>query len=298
MLGITGYGFYVPRFRLERAAIGRAWGSKQGPGERAVANYDEDALTLAAEAAADALAGTASLPDGLLFASTSSPYGEKQVSSFIATVCDLPRAIWTADLGGSARAGLSGVLAAWQAVAAGMRSDVLVAAADVRLSEPQGELEGWFGDGGAALRIGREKVLAELVDQSCVSEEFTHFWRTDDSRFVQLFSGRFSDTYGYVRDMGEAIRVLLERQHLGPERVARLVVATPDARAGIDLAKDLGFDPKRQLATPPHATVGSTGVADPLFALISALETASAGDLIIVGAYRRRSGCSAAACHR
>lgn len=285
MIGITGYGCYVPRWRLSRAVLGQAWGMRAGGGERAVANYDEDSLTMAAEAASDCLAGVSEFPDGVLFASTTSPYGEKQVASFMATACDLPRAVWTADFCGSVRAGVSAVLSAWHAVAADLRSDVLVAAADVRMAEPEGELEGWFGDGGAAVRVGREGVLAELVDHSSVSEEFTHFWRTDDSRFVQVFSGKFSDTYGYVRDLGEAVRTLLERQRLHPRDVARLAVAVPDARAGADLATHLGFDPKRQLITPPHARIGSVGAADPLLALIGALEASSAGDLVVVGAY-------------
>jgi 3-hydroxy-3-methylglutaryl CoA synthase len=284
MIGIESYGFYVPRWRLSRSAIAAAWGGRQPSGECAVANYDEDALTLAAEAAL-ACAEGAPPADGLLFATTSSPYAEKQVASYLATACDLPRAIWTADFGGSVRAGLSAVLAAGHAVAAGKREAVLVAAADVRLAEPEGELEGWFGDAAAAVCIGRQGRLAEVVDEASVAEEFTHFWRTDDSRFVQVFSGRFSDTYGYARDLGEAVQAVLRRQGVESQGIARLALAAPSARAAADLAKQLGFDPKRQLVTPPHAAVGSSGVADPLLALIAALESAAAGDLILVGAY-------------
>jgi hydroxymethylglutaryl-CoA synthase len=50
MSGITAYSVYVPRFRLDRGLIARAWGGTQPPGEIAVGNYDEDALTMATEA--------------------------------------------------------------------------------------------------------------------------------------------------------------------------------------------------------------------------------------------------------
>ena len=44
MAGIASYGAYIPFYRLSRAEIARAWGGGGGPGERAVANYDEDSL--------------------------------------------------------------------------------------------------------------------------------------------------------------------------------------------------------------------------------------------------------------
>jgi hypothetical protein len=46
-VGITTYSVYVPRCRLDLSLIARAWGTAQAAGEIAVANYDEDALTMA-----------------------------------------------------------------------------------------------------------------------------------------------------------------------------------------------------------------------------------------------------------
>jgi len=285
MIGVTGYSVYVPRLRLERSLIARAWGGSQGAGEIAVANYDEDALTLAAEAAHGCVSDDAAAADGLYFASTSAPYREKQIASVLATVCDLPRRCQTADFGGSVRAGVSAMLAALHAVGAGARNDVVVAASDIRTAGPESELEGLLGDAAAAVRVGRSGVLAEFVDAASVSEEFTHLWRTDDQRFLQSFAGRFSNTFGYARDLGDAIRSLLGAQQLEPRAVARLALYAPDARAAIDLAKELGFDPKKQLVTPPVASIGSAGVADALLSLAAALDEATPGDLIVVGAY-------------
>ncbi len=50
MSGIVRYGSYIPYFRLQRAALGDG-----GRGERAVASYDEDSVSMAVEAARDAL---------------------------------------------------------------------------------------------------------------------------------------------------------------------------------------------------------------------------------------------------
>ena len=57
MTGIASYGAYIPYFRLSRAEIGKAWGGGGGKGERAVASYDEDSLTMAVAAARDCLKG-------------------------------------------------------------------------------------------------------------------------------------------------------------------------------------------------------------------------------------------------
>jgi hypothetical protein len=59
MTGITAYGAYIPQRRLQRKVISQAnaWFApgQRGSGERAMANWDEDAITLAVEAARDCL---------------------------------------------------------------------------------------------------------------------------------------------------------------------------------------------------------------------------------------------------
>jgi 3-hydroxy-3-methylglutaryl CoA synthase len=285
MIGITGYGCYVPRYRLDRRLIAQAWGSAQPAGEIAVANYDEDALTMATEVALECLGDGPPTADALYFASTSAPYAEKQVASVVATACDLPRKVQTADFTGSVRAGMSALLAAANAVRAGARKDVVVVAADNRTAAPESELEGLIGDAAAVLRVGAEGVVAEIIDVASVSEEFTHLWRLGSEKFLEAFPGKFSNTYGYVRDLAEAIEEILSRQQLAPEKVAHVAVYSPDMRAAADLARKLRFDPKRQLAPLAVQNVGSTGVADPFLGLAAVLDEAGPGEYVLVGGY-------------
>src|SRR5580693_651824 len=49
--GILGFGAYVPYPRLDLSTVAPVAGSGGGQGERAVASYDEDATTMAVEAA-------------------------------------------------------------------------------------------------------------------------------------------------------------------------------------------------------------------------------------------------------
>src|SRR5262249_10282423 len=88
MIGITAHGAYIPAARLPRDLIARGGGGASLGGEKAIASHDEDSLTLAVGAALNCLPDpeAATLLDGVLFASTTSPYREKQVAATIATV--------------------------------------------------------------------------------------------------------------------------------------------------------------------------------------------------------------------
>src|SRR6266403_757881 len=286
MVGITRIGAYFPRRRLDRALIAKAWGTRVPAGTRTVAGLDEDALTMATDALLACLgdADPAAF-DALYFASTSSPYLEKQVASMIATAADLRRDIVVADLAGSVRAGLAALRAALDGVRAGSLRTALVAAADARLGEPESELEPLLGDGAASVAVGSEGVVAELVSTASVAEEFTYAWTTDGQRTLHVSETRFGTSHGYVRDVAEVIGAALRKAELPPARVARLVLGAPEPRAAAEAARRAGLDPARQLEASLLAEAGLLGTPEPLALLARALETAAPGDFLVVGAY-------------
>src|SRR5215467_13121578 len=123
MAGITSFGAYIPFYRLTHKEIAKAWGGRSGEGERAVANVDEDSITMAVEAVRDLLAGgEGKAVDGLMFATTTSPYAEKQASALIATAADLRHDTRTADYTTSLRSATTATLAAIDSVKAGSLS--------------------------------------------------------------------------------------------------------------------------------------------------------------------------------
>ena len=78
-IGILGFGAYLPKRRLDRGAIHafNSWfaGGLRGlaKGEKAIANWDEDAITMGVEAARDCLAqGDRSRVAGLSYPQTPS----------------------------------------------------------------------------------------------------------------------------------------------------------------------------------------------------------------------------------
>src|SRR2546427_2160050 len=115
MVGIASYGAYVPMLRMPLAAIGGG-AVKPGGREKAVANWDEDAVTMAVAAAIDCLRGVErTTVDGVFFASTSYPLKEKQAAALVARALDLRRDVMTADVGDSLRAGTTALRTAFDA---------------------------------------------------------------------------------------------------------------------------------------------------------------------------------------
>src|SRR5216684_2513096 len=113
MVGIVGFGSYVPSYRLPREVIAKEWGTASAGGEKAVANHDEDSLTLAVNAAINCFPSTdPARLEALFFASTTPPYREKQAAATVAAVLDTGSTVRTADFTDSLRAGTSALLAA------------------------------------------------------------------------------------------------------------------------------------------------------------------------------------------
>jgi 3-hydroxy-3-methylglutaryl CoA synthase len=277
MAGITAYGAYVPMLRL-------ALGKKGGP-EKAVANWDEDALTMGVAAAIDCLRGVdrASL-DAVLFASTSYPFKEKQGAAIIAKALDLRRDVHTVDVGDSLRAGTNALRAGLDAVRAGSAKRVLVVTGETRMAAPRTALEGNIGDGAAALLLGAEDVIATLESAHTVSDEIIDVWRTEGDPFVHAWEDRFVVDHGYRDNVVEVVRGLLAKANIAQKDVAKAVLFGPDARSHATVAKKLGFE-GAQVQEPFFGKLGNAGSAFAPLLLAAALAEAKAGQRLLVVAY-------------
>ncbi len=161
MIGITSYGAYIPRLRLDRMAIFQAMGwfapaiIMVAQGERSMCNHDEDSLTMAVAAARDCLTGKDKRTiDGSYLCSTTLPFADRQNAGILKTALNLRDDMITADFTSSLRAGTTGLLTALEVVQGGSRKNILVAAADKRETKPAYFYEMWFGDGAASLLVG------------------------------------------------------------------------------------------------------------------------------------------------
>jgi len=297
MIGITSYGAYIPRLRLDRMAIFQNMGwfapaiVMVAQGERSMCNWDEDALTMAVAASRDCLVGRdkAAL-DGLYLASTTLPFADRQNAGIAATALNLPSSILASDFTASQKAGTNALLVALESVKSGDRGNILVTAADKRETKPGYFYEMWFGDGAASLLVGSEDVIAEYKGSHSVSYDFVPHYRGSEKQYDYMWEERWTRDEGYAKIIPEAVNGLLDKLGLTIADVDRLVYPCFFKAEHKNIARKLEADPEKVMDNM-HAECGETGVAHPLLMLARALEEARPGDRIVVAGFGQ--GCSA-----
>lgn len=280
MAGIVSYGAYVPFHRIRRAAIGEALGIRAGKGERAVASYDEDTVTMAVEAARNCLHEIDDSAVGALyFATTDPPYQEKLNASTIHAALALPRSVRALDLACSVRAGLGALMTAHDAALGG--SPALATMADVQVGAPESAREQGGGDAAAAFLLGREGVVAEIEALHSESLEYLATWRLPGERFTRSWEERFTLTQAYVPLLTSAAKGLLARAKVEGAAIKAFVLDTPNPRAAMAVVQALKLTPQ-QVVGDLRDELGHCGAAHAGVLLTAALDEATPGDRIAV----------------
>lgn len=277
--GILAYGAYLPKARLQREAIARnhTWfapGLKGlAKGERTMCNWDEDAVTMAVEAARDCGVEGA---EAVLMASTSHPFADRQNAGIVADALALPSGLMTLDVGGSKRAGTSALSAA---LAMGRRA--LVVGSEKSRGRPASPQEMTQGDGAAALLVGQGEVIARLVAAHSEAVDFVDHFREEGEDFDYHWEERWLRDEGYLKIAPAAIRAALEQ---AGGAVDHFIFPAAMPRVAGMIAKAVGVAPEA-VADNLQATVGETGAAHPLLMLVGALEKAKPGERILVAGF-------------
>ena len=280
MVNIISYGVYVPLWRLDLGILGSG-----GWGEKAIANFDEDSLTMGVAAGINCLRGIdPATIDGLFFATTTSPYREKQISVTAATALNLRTDIMTADFANSLRAGTTALMAAVNAVKAGSAKRIMVIASDMRVPMPGSDFERFFGDGAAAFIVGDENVGVAIKDSYNINDEILDIWRVEDDKFVRSWEARFTIDEGYFRVLPAAVSGLIKKNELTPKDFSKAAFCGPDPRRHRDMARILGFD-AAQVQDPIFGSVGDTGAAFSLMILATLLEEVKPGNRLLLASY-------------
>lgn len=290
--GILGYGAYVPITRLQRSAIHAANGWFAGglrglaKGEKAVANWDEDVITMAVEAARDCLdsfdrAAVASVT----LASTTLPYADRQNAGVVKEALNLPDAVGAMDVAGSQRAGTSSLIALL-----GGASDrpALHLAAERTTPTAASIREMEAGDAAAALLIGKGKPVARLLGSHSVTMDFVDHFRETGVGQDYDWEPRWVRDEGFAAIMIPAIADALTGFGRSGADIAHFIV--PIAVKGVPemLAKKLGIAAEA-IADSLKDRLGHAGSAQPTLMLASVLEKAKPGELVLLTSFGQ--GC-------
>jgi 3-hydroxy-3-methylglutaryl CoA synthase len=290
-VGITGYGAYIPRLRLSRKAVAQAnaWFAPQllarARGSRAMANWDEDSITLAVAAARDCL-GTAdedrAALRSVLLASGTLPFAARLNAGVACAALRLPESVRAADLAGSQTAAPAGLAQALAAARSG--GDTLLLAADTRRTRAGSAQELDYGDAAAALRLGAGPLLAECLGEAAITADFVDHFRLAGEDIDYHWEERWVRDEGIAGLMPRVIARALEAAALRPEQIDRFIFPSTFARLDAQLARQCGLRAEA-VADNLADSVGDSGAAHGLLLLAAALEQAQPGQLILLAQF-------------
>jgi len=300
-VGIVGYGSCVPKYRIKADEIARVWGEepdriKKGLGifEKSVPDVDEDAATLAVEAARNALSLGKISPEtigAVYVGSESHPYAVKPTATIVAEAIGATPNLTAADLEFACKAGTAGIQVCMGMVASGMIRYGLAIGTDTSQGRPGDALEYTASAGAAAFLIGNEKseFVAEIEETFSFTTDTPDFWRKQHAEFPS-HGGRFTGTPAYFRHVMGATQGLFEKTQTRAADYDYFVFHQPNGKFPLEAAKKMGIDPEKVkpgLFTP---VIGNTYSGASPIGLAGVLDIAKPNQRILVTSFGSGAG--------
>jgi 3-hydroxy-3-methylglutaryl CoA synthase len=288
MVGIVSYGGYIPRQRLSRTEIAKSmsWFAPglmgAAKGERSMANWDEDCLTMAVAACRDALVGfDKSKLDGVYLASTTMPFNDRDNAGIIKAALNLHDSMVTADFASSLKVGPVALMTALESVKGGDKQNILVTASDKRRTKAASNNEMQFGDGAGAFVVGNDNLIAEYLGGYSTSIDFVDHYRGADAKFDYEWEQRWIRDEGFSKIYPDVFKGVLDKTGVNINDVTKMIF--PCIFGGIQgkIAATVGAKPE-QLCDLLQANVDECGAAHSFVMLSKELETAKPGDILLV----------------
>ncbi|MEI6102554.1 MAG: hydroxymethylglutaryl-CoA synthase [Methanothrix sp.] len=299
--GIVSYGVYIPRFRIRLDEIARVWGDGEEISEglqvfeKSVPDLDEDTVTIAVEAARNALQRARIDPKriGAIYAgSESHPYAVKPTATIVGQAVCTSSSFTAADFEFACKAGTAALQACLGLVSSNLIDLGLAIGADVSQGAPGDMLEYTAAAGGAAYLIGSKDVVAEIEGTYSFTTDTPDFWRREGMAYPE-HGGRFTGEPAYFKHVTGAARGLLERLGSAPEDYDYAVFHQPNGKFPVRVARMLGFSKKQIEPGLIVPLIGNTYSASCLIGLAATLDIAQPGERIFVTSFGSGAGSDA-----
>lgn len=301
MFGIVGYGCYVPRFRIRTSEIARVWGKdgtdiadSLGVHEKAVADADEDAITMAVEAGRSALARAdidKQLIGTMFVGSESHPYAVKPSGTVVAEALGLSKNLFLADYEFACKAGTAALQNAYSMVKAGEAQYGMAIGSDTAQGRPGDALEYTAASGAAAFVVGPDPIAA-IEGMYSVSTDTTDFWRREGEHYPS-HGHRFTGEPAYFAHVSAAAKGLMEKLGLKQNDFDYVIFHMPNAKFPVRAYKQFGFEKEKWLPGLIVAQIGNTYSACSLMGLCALLDIAKAEQRILLTSYGSGAGADA-----
>jgi hydroxymethylglutaryl-CoA synthase len=298
MASIVGYGFYIPRLRIKIEEIARVWGEDAeqikdslGVEEKSVPDIDEDAATMAVEAARNAInfAGIDPKKIGAVFVgSESHPYAVKPTASIVAEAVGAVPYSTAVDMEFACKAGTTAIQTCMAMVDSGMIEYGLAIGSDVAQSKPGDALDYTSGAGACAYIIGKEGI-ADIKATASYTTDTPDFWRKQGASFPS-HGGRFTGEPAYFKHIIGATQLIFQKTNLQPKDFDFAVFHQPNAKFPARVAKMLGFSEEQIKESLVVKKIGNTYSASSMLGLASVLEIAQPNQRILVTSFGSGAG--------
>lgn len=302
MVGIISYGTYIPRYRIRIADIAAAWkkdveevARSLGLTDKSVPGFDEDAATIAVEAAVSALSvftGKASDIDVLFVGSESHPYAVNPTSTIVGELLGVGHEYLAADLEFACKAGTAAMQAIAGLIAAGHARFGMAIGTDTAQGKPHDFLEYTAAAGGAAFLMGSERIAVKLLADTSYSSDTPDFWRRDGMRYPS-HAGRFTGEPAYYSHVIGAATRLLEMTNTKPAEYDYCIFHSPNGKFPREVARRLGFTSAQLAPSLLVDQIGNAYSATTMLGLAAVLDIARAGQKIFMVSYGSGAGSDA-----
>ena len=302
MVGIVGYGVYVPKYRIKVEEIARVW--KKNPAaikvslgieEKSVPGIDEDAATIAVEAARNAVCHSKVDPSdiGAVFVgSESHPYAVKPTATLVAEAMEATPTTTAADTEFACKAGTVGIQMCMGMVGSNMIKYGMAIGSDTAQGCPGDALEYTAGAGGVAVIIGKEGTIADIEDTFSFTTDTPDFWRRDLQAFPQHGS-KFTGEPAYFKHVVSAANGIMKKTGTSVDDFDHVVFHQPNEKFPLRAAKILKIPPEKLKTSLVVSKIGNTYSGSTMMGLAALLDTIEANKRILVVSYGSGAGSDA-----
>jgi len=302
VVGIVGYGCYIPKYRIRVEDIARVWGDNSekiknslNVFEKSVPAMDEDTVTISVEAARNAMKHSNVNPkdiEAIYCGSESHPYAVKPTATIVAAAIQATPELTAADYEFACKAGTAAIQTVMGLVESERSKYGLAIGADTSQGRPGDALEYTASAGGAAFVIGDRNLIAKIHDTYSYTTDTPDFWRREGQEFPS-HGARFTGAPAYFRHVVSAAKGIMEKNNMRIDDFRYVIFHQPNGKFPLRSAKILGAKEEQirtGLLTP---WIGNTYSGSTLLGLCAVLDEACAGDLILVSSYGSGAGSDA-----
>lgn len=300
-VGIVSYGAYIPRFRITPHEIASVWGADGETMSRglnikskSVPAPDEDVATISVEAARNMLKRCSDYVNpadigAIYVGSESHPYAVKPTAGIVAEAIEAAPDMTAADYEFACKAGTAAIQTCTGLVGSAMIKYGVAIGADTSQGAPGDALEYSASAGGAALLIGKERVIAKLNKTYSFTTDTPDFWRREGQMYPS-HGGRFTGEPAYFKHVTSCAKRLFEFSGTEAKDYDHAVFHQPNGKFPVRVAKKLGFASEQIEAGLLTPVIGNTYSGAVPLGLSAVLDIAKPGDRIFVVAYGSGAG--------